>query len=201
LLNYATALAALKTPPAYTFDFALEHHGDRPEAQTHRVYREADRERDEIVSANGQRFPRPQVRIFVRRKDRYALRNVAPTIEGYVFTYARADRDGRHLNYVFNAYPRGVQEYEVTQITIDGTTFLPRKIAFRARNGSVDGTGVISYAKAEQYWMPQSANARAEVNGKLQTERILWARYRFYQTLPPSTFAQPARIPGPAPAG
>jgi hypothetical protein len=188
--KYAGALASVKMPPAYTFEYAFEHHGDRPQERTHRVYRTAIQERDEILSVNGERFARPQVRIFERRRDRYEVRMLAPSTASYAFTYAGPVRSGKHLDYVFETYAHGSPAYEVTRMTIDGVSFLPRTIVFKTRAGSVAGSGEVTYAKADRYWMPQTATARAEVNGKLQTERIAWARYRFYPSLPPSTFAK-----------
>jgi hypothetical protein len=49
--------------------------------------------------------------------------------------------------------------------------------------------------------MPQSATARALVNGDLQTERIDWSRYQFYQDLPLGTFVEPRAPQTPQPAG
>ena len=197
--NYATALAAVKAPPAYTFEYSFEHHGDRPQARHDLVYRQGDRERDEIMSVNGQRLLSPQIRVFNGRRDRYAIVRIAPSPDAYAFTYAGVQKNGRHLDYVFDATPRIPSDYTVTQVTIDGETFLPRKVTFRTHSGTIVGTGAITYAKAERYWMPQSASARAEVGGKLQTERILWGHYRFYASLPRSTFAQPRPLPSAGP--
>jgi len=188
--EYAAAMAIAVVPAAYTFEYEYEHHGDRPQQRRDRVYREASRERDEILSVNGERFARPQVRIFARRRDRYALKELAPATDAYAFTYVGTKKEGRHVNYVFNTFARRSGAYEVTQLTVDGTTFLPRRIAFRTHSGGVEGMGEITFAKADRYWMPETATARADVQGKLQTERITWARYRFYPYLPPSTFAQ-----------
>lgn len=193
--NYTVALAAVKLPSAYTFEYVYEHHGDSPQVRRHRVYRQGDRERDEIISVNGQKLAIPQIRVFDRRRDRYAVVSIAPSPEAYAFTYAGLQRNGRHFDYVFDAAPRAAAKYTVTQITIDGDTFLPRKVTFRSRSGTIGGTGAVTYAKFDRYWMPQSASARADVNGKLQTERILWGRYQFYESLPRSTFAQPRPLP------
>ena len=92
---------------------------------------------------------------------------------------------------MFDTVPRVPGPYVVTQVTIDGSSFLPSKVSFRTRgSGAADGTGQIAYAKAERFWMPVSATVRAQVNGKLETERISFSRYRFFTSLPPETFAK-----------
>ncbi|MGH7716549.1 MAG: hypothetical protein ACREML_11205, partial [Vulcanimicrobiaceae bacterium] len=100
-------------------------------------------------------------------------------------------KQGRNLVYIFNAFARGTPRYEVTRIIVDGKSFLPVELEYRAKTGGVVGTGSVTFAKTEKYWMPQSATARAQVKGDLQTERIDWSRYQFYEDLPPSTFAEP----------
>lgn len=197
--NYAAALAGVRIPAAYTFEYSFEHHGERPQARHDRVYRQGERERDEIMSVNGQRLLSPQIRVFSGRRDRYAIARIAPNPDAYAFTYAGVQKNGRHLDYIFDAVARVPSNYTVTQVTIDGETFLPRKVTFRTQSGTTVGTGAVTYGKAEHYWMPLSASARAEVGGKLQTERILWGHYRFYASLPRSTFAQPRPLPSAGP--
>ncbi|MBV8600348.1 MAG: hypothetical protein JO359_02165 [Candidatus Eremiobacteraeota bacterium] len=160
------------------------------------MYREASNERDEILSLNGEKFLRPQVRIFTRRRDRYAVATIAPSPDAYAFSYVGTVKAGRHVDYVFRTAPHVPGTYAVTQVTIDGAAFLPRRVAFRTESGGVVGTGTIVYAKADRYWMPLSANARADVRGKLQTERISWGRYQFFPSLPSSTFALPRPAAG-----
>jgi hypothetical protein len=43
--------------------------------------------------------------------------------------------------------------------------------------------------------MAVTADAQARVNGKPAREHIAWSDYRFPQSLPPSTFAQPEPLP------
>ncbi len=190
LARYAAALPAVRAPTAYSFEYAYERHGSRPQARTDRVYRQADRERDEILSINGERFTSPQVRVFVGRQERYRVERIAPSPDAYGFTYVGPRRNGNHLDYVFDTTPHTPGPYVVTQVTIDGGTFLPSQVAFRTKAGNVEGTGLIGYAKADKYWMPVSATARAQVGGKLETERIAFTRYRFFARLPPETFAK-----------
>ena len=199
LANYATALTNVNVPTAYTFEYVFERQGDRPQEQRHRVYREASKERDEILSLNGEKFAQPEVRIFTRQRDRYTIGAIAPNPDAYAFTFVRSEKNGHHLDYVFEATPRSGGAYIVTQATIDGETFLPRRVVFRTQSGAATGTGEITYAKVDRYWMPQTATARAVLNGKLQTERIAWARYGFYPSLPPSTWGQVRAAPSPPP--
>lgn len=200
LLNYARALDAVKAPPAYTFQYAFAHHGARPVASEHQIFREGPRERDEILEFNGEKLTHPEVRIFAQHRDPYAVTALAPRTDAYAFTYGGAMKQGRNVVYVFNVFARGTPNYEVTRMLVDGTTFLPVEIEFRAKAGAVVGTGKVAYAKADRYWMPQSASARAQINGTLETENIAWSHYQFYPSLPTSTFAEP-RASAVQPAG
>jgi hypothetical protein len=193
LAKYAHALATVKSPPAYTFAYTVSHQGAAPLEAEHQVFRQAGRERDEIVAYNGERLSHPEVRIFSRRRDPYAVMLLAPRIDEYTFTYVEAARHGKSVNYVFKTTAHGTPSYEVTRITLDGASFLPLEIVFRARQGATIGTGRISYAKTDRFWMPTFASARAQVDGLLETERIDFTHYQFYPSLPPSTFAAPSR--------
>ncbi|MGH7327325.1 MAG: hypothetical protein ACREJX_03135 [Polyangiaceae bacterium] len=194
LAKYTKALEAVKLPPAYTCGYTVSHQGAAPVETEHQLFREAGRERDEIIAYNGEKLSHPEVRIFARRRDPYAVTFLAPRLSEYTFTYVEAVRHGRTVNYVFKtAAAHGTPNYEVTRVTVDGASFLPLEIVFRAKRGTTIGTGRISYEKADRFWMPTFASARAQVNGLLETERIDWTRYQFYPSLPPSTFAAPSR--------
>ncbi len=200
LANYAQALDALKSPPAYIFEYTFAHHGSHPQEVEHRIFRQGGHERDEIVGFNGEKLPRPEIRVFLRHHDPYDVVALAPRPELYVFTYEGEGRQGRNLVYVFNVFARGTPKYEVTRMVVDGKSFLPLQVDYQATVGGIVGTGTVTFAKTDKYWMPQSATARANVNGDLQTERIDWSKYQFYPGLPPSTFAEP-RAPLVTPAG
>ncbi len=191
IARYQHALETVKSPPAYICGYYLVDRGTHPTESMHRIYREDGRERDELISFNGQMLGHPEVRIFARRVDPYAVKLLAPRPDAYAFTYVGAAHRGRSIVYVFKAFATGTPRYEVTQMTIDGSTFLPLSIAFRTHTKAADGSGVVTYQKVDRYWMPQTASARAEVNGNLETERISWSGYQFYPSLPGSTFAAP----------
>jgi len=191
LAKYAQALDALKSPAAYIFEYTFAHHGSHPQEIEHRVFRQGAHERDELIGVNGEKLSHPEIHVFLQHHDPYNVAALAPRPEAYVFTYAGEGKRGHNLVYVFNAFARGTPRYEVTRLVLDGKSFLPLQLDYRATVGDVVGTGTVIFARTDGYWMPQSATARAEVNGDLQTERIDWARYQFYSDLPPSTFAEP----------
>jgi hypothetical protein len=194
LTRYLHALNSVKTPPAYTCDYTITDRGARPQESTHHMFRERGRERDEIVGFNGESLGHPEVRIFARRGDPYAVTALAPRPQGYTFTYVGVAHNGKLVNYVFDAYAQHPAAYEVTRVTVDGTTFLPVSIAFRTHTKTAEGSGEVTYRKVDRYWMPQTATARAEVNGALETEEIVWSAYQFYPNLPPATFAAPTAV-------
>ena len=195
LTRYVQAIAGAGAPLAYTCEYNLVDRGTHPEESTHRIFRQGGHERDEIIGFNGESLSHPEVRIFKRRVDPYAVDELAPKPEAYAFTYVGEAHHGRSTEYVFNAFAKGTPRYEVTQLAIDGASFLPLRIAFRTHLGSVEGSGEVTYRKTERYWMPQTASARAEVNGNLETERIVWYGYQFFDNLPDSTFAAPSGVP------
>lgn len=195
LNNYLDALAHVKSPPAYTCDYNIIDRGTRPQESTHHIFREKGRERDEITVFNGESLAHPEVRIFARRVEPYAVNLLAPKPAEYAFTYVGVVHNGKSVAYVFDTFARKNPAYEVTRITVDGATFLPAKIEFRT-HGKAEASGEVTYRKVERFWMPQSASARAQVEGNLETEQIVWSTYQFYPSLPPSTFAAPtAAIP------
>ncbi len=83
----------------------------------------------------------------------------------------------------------------VEQLTIDGTTFLPRQIRFHSEGENARGKGAVEYAAFGKYWLPVVAAVNATVNGKPARERIAWSDYRFPPSLPSSTFIPPQPLP------
>ncbi|MGH7684566.1 MAG: hypothetical protein ACREMT_09495, partial [Vulcanimicrobiaceae bacterium] len=128
IARYQHALAIAKAPPAYICEYAVTDRGTHPTESAHRIFREGGRERDELVSYNGQALGHPEVRVFARRVDPYAVGMLSPRPETYAFTFVGAAHHGKAIEYVFNAFARGTPPYEVTQLTIDGSTFLPVSI-------------------------------------------------------------------------
>jgi hypothetical protein len=194
IARYQHALAATKSPPAYICEYDVTDRGTHPNESQHRIFREGGRERDELISYNGQALGHPEVRVFARRVDPYGIGKLAPAPESYAFTYVGVAHRGKSIQYVFNAFARGTPPYEVTQMTVDGNTFLPLSISFRTHSKAGEGSGEITYQKVDRYWMPQTASARAMVNGNLETERIVWSNFQFYPNLPLSTFAVPTAV-------
>ncbi|HEY1728428.1 MAG TPA: hypothetical protein VGG22_08665 [Candidatus Baltobacteraceae bacterium] len=201
LANYTQALDALKPPAAYIFEYTFAHHGSHPQETEHRIFRQGTHERDEIVAFNSEKLPHPMIRVFAGHHDPYDVAALAPRTDVNAFTFEGEGKQGRNLVYVFNVYARGTPKYEVTRMVIDGKSFLPLQLDYRTTTGNVVGTGTVTFARTDRYWMPQSVTARADVRGDLQTERIDWSRYQFYPNLPPSTFVMPRAPQVTPPAG
>ncbi|MBV8152373.1 MAG: hypothetical protein JO101_01550 [Candidatus Eremiobacteraeota bacterium] len=194
LTRYEIALQTLKEPPAYSVDYSFEHRGQRPQDRHDRIYRQGASERVEIISVNGEKLTRPQVQIYRDRPDRYAIARLAPAPAAYAFTYVGPLRAGRKFDYVFDTTPSAPGPFAITQVTIDGASFLPKSVKFATTATAVavvEGKGEVVYAKVNRFWVPVSASARAKVGTAVESERISWSAYRFFSSLPSSTFAQP----------
>jgi hypothetical protein len=193
LARYESALAAQHPPAAITFEYAIEQAGARTLDQTHRVFRSGEDQRDEILTSDGKRLDPPSVRIFRGHRNRYAVESLAPRPALYTFHLIGTVRNGRHDDYVFETSPRVPAAFTVVRIVIDGSSFLPSTIAFvtAAHNGS----GTISYVRAANFWVPSVASAHARYENLGATERIVFSRYRFPSSLPPSTFKPPHPLP------
>jgi hypothetical protein len=202
LARYAAALAALKHPPALSFEFSIEQLGLRNIEQTHRVYRSGSQERDETLSIDGYALKNPAVRIFGNRRYRYDIAAVAPKPETYDFSFSSARRVGNHYAYSFDTKPRSAASFAVTGVTIDGASFLPSVVRFHAGGGPARASGRLHYIGSGRYWVVSDATADAQLpDGKLAHERIVWSKYRFPESLPPATFRAPVVAEPSAPAG
>ncbi len=126
LAKYAAALQAVEAPKFVRFEYSVEQVGQRNIVQTHRVYRSGTRERDEILSVDGQSLPNPSVRIVSHRVDRYGIAAVAPQVKDYVFTFAGARRTAGHVEYSFSTAPRAAEApaFGVTGVVIDDRPLL-----------------------------------------------------------------------------
>jgi hypothetical protein len=193
LARYAAALAAVTPPHAISFEYVLEQTGARDLLQEHRVIRRGTDQRDEILAVDGRKLDPPAVRITHDRRDRYDVVTLAPKPDAYDFHYVGTVRDGRHEDYVFETAARETTPFRITAVTIDGISFLPSSIAFETDAHA--GSGTIAFGRAEQFWVPTVATARATYAKLAAQERITFTDYRFPTALPPGTFARPHAIP------
>ena len=187
--RYLAAIANVEQPRTVVFSYSVSQAGFYNLEQTHRIFRSLGRQRDETLSVDGD--PVKMIRI-VSRSDRYAVEKLAPRAGAYAFLFLGTHRNGKHLDYVYSAAPLGAtQAFNVTEITVDGLTYLPSVIRFTSTVGTVKATGAVSYAKFSKYWMPVLATVSATVRKLPTRERIVWSTYAFPAALPPSTFYQP----------
>lgn len=194
LVRYDETLSAMRPPPAISFEYTLDQVGERDLEQSHRIYRSGANERDETLSVDGERLAPPAVRIFRGRRDRYAIQTLAPRTDLYDFRYVGPHVVGRRVTYVFRTTLKAPSAFAVTQITIDGSRFLPLDVAFVTRQGNVRGNGSIAYAASGRYWVPVSATATAVDGGHTSREHIAFAAYAFPPGLPSSTFDEPRPV-------
>ncbi len=196
--NYELALAQMNEPRVFAVEYTMQQTGTRALDQTHRIFRSGKDERDETIAVNGSRPKYPVVRIFRGRPYRYTVAALAPKPSAYDFVYAGPHRDGKHVDYVFNVFPKRPQPLEFTQVVIDGVTFLPQSVSFATAKHA--GLGNVTFAKAEKYWVARTAAAQADLAGGVARERIAFSKWRFPASLPRSTFAVPRPLPTPPPA-
>ena len=196
LERYELELASLKVPKAMIFTYTVSQAGALSIEQRHRIYRSGENVRDETLFVDGETLTQKIVTIS-KRPDRYQIGRLAPRSTGYTMLFLRAQRDGSHVDYVYEARPLLATPagFTVTRVTIDGISFLPKQIAFRSTDGTIVGTGDLQYGKSGGFWVPLVASIAADVKGKPTRERITWSDYRFPQSLPRSTFLSPKPIP------
>jgi hypothetical protein len=197
LVRYASALAVHRTPALESFEYAVEQTGTRELQQVHRVFRSGSSQRDELLSVDGKKLDPPTTHIFLGRPNRYTLEALAPRPSEYAFRYIGSARDGHHVDEIFAVTPDQPGSFDVTQVTIDGVTFLPDEIRFAT--SSHDGRGSVTFASIETHWVVTGADARAVDAKIVADERITFGRYRFPDALPPSTFLTPRPLPSFAP--
>lgn len=197
LSNYAAALDESHQPLAVVFSYTVSQAGPHSLEQSHTIYRAGARQRDETTAVDGDPVRPPAIRIFARA-DRYAVTRIAPRTGTYTFTFKGTHREGKHLVYVFATSSQRTSAFTVTSVAIDGLTYLPSAVSYRASFSGGHASGVIAYGKFAKYWLPVSATASAKINGHAATERITWSGYRFPPSLPASTFEQPKALPSPS---
>lgn len=192
LARYARALATLERPHAIAFDYAVEQLGLRNMEQTHRVYRSGLDERDETRNVDGYELKRPSVRILANRTYRYDIAATAPKPASYRFAYAGAYPHGNAYTYVFRTASFATTPFDVTEVEIDGTHFLPSLVRFKIAGDAARGSGELAYAPNGRYWVVVNAQVSAHLaNGTTAHEHIAWSDYSFPTSLPPSTFEAP----------
>jgi hypothetical protein len=192
LANYAVALAKQERPKAVSFVYQVEQLGPRNMAQTHRVYRAGRNERDETLIVDGVVLERPAIRILADRIDRYAVAAVAPRLGAYTFTFESLERGPNGYTFIFRTEPHGAARFAVSEVAIDGRSFLPVSVRFTLSGNGAHGTGELLYGRAEGYWLVREARVSAHLaDGSIAREDIAWSNYQFPPALPPSTFLAP----------
>jgi hypothetical protein len=195
LQRYALAIESVTMPKAVIYSYTVSQVGPSNIEQHHRIYRSGEEVRDETLSVDGIPLSGKMVR-FSRHPDRYRVAQFAPRTDAYELLFLGTAKDGRHLDYVYEATPLSRPSGAwIDRLTIDGVKFLPRTVHFHSSGLDVAGTGEIEFAPFGKYWMPVAATAEAHVKGKPARERIAWSDYRFPASLPASTFAAPEPLP------
>jgi hypothetical protein len=191
LQRYAAAVAAATPPKVVIFSYTVSQAGPSNIEQRHRIYRDGMDVRDETLSIDGNALHRKVVR-FSHREDPYAVARFAPHTDAYELLFLGTAKDGRHLDYIYEATPLNHSAGAfIDRVTIDGVNFLPRNVHFHSSGPEAEGSGEIEFGLFGKYWLPTTAVAEARVKGKQARERIAWSDYRFPGSLPPSTFQPP----------
>jgi hypothetical protein len=195
LQRYALAIANVTAPKVVIYSYTISQVGPSNFEQHHRIYRSGTAVRDETLTVDGLALSRKIVR-FSHRVDRYSVERFAPHTDAYELLFLGTVKDGHHLDYVYEATPLSRPEgAAIDRVTIDGIKFLPRTVHYHSSGVDVTGSGDIEFASFGKYWMPVLAGAQARIKGKPARERIVWTDYRFPESLPPSTFTAPVRLP------
>jgi len=196
LRRYETALTALQTPRFLAFTFAVDQVGAHDLSQTHRVFRDGRRERDETLVTDGFTLRNPDVRIFTSA-NRYAVASIAPRARAYAFKLVATRHDGDHDTYLFDTAAHAPAAFAVTSVAIDGLRFLPVELGFHIDAGSLRGKGRLTYGLVDRYWLVRLAEVATNEAGLAARERIVWSQYQFPERLPASTFNAREALPAP----
>ena len=198
IARYTAALAAFHSPRVLTFEYTLDQSGAKSAVQYHRVFRVGNDERDELLALDGKKLSPPTVRVFHGRRNRYTVEALAPTTVAYTFRYVGARKSARHQDFVFATVPKGAATaFRVSQLVVDGVTYLPGSIAFATTAHA--GHGSIAFGGSRKNWVVTAAEAHAMYANLPSSERLSFTRYRFPVTLPSSTFAVPRPLPSVVP--
>jgi hypothetical protein len=197
LARYGAVLGAVKRPQQLVFAYTVEQLGLQDLEQSHRVYRSGHSERDETLVVDGYTLQYPSIRIFRNRSDRYDIAAVAPRLGAYAFRYAVGQRPVGD-SYLFKTARLSPGAFAVTQVEIDGRTFLPSVVRFTIVGNGARGSGELIYAGSQTFWLVRRATVSTHLtSGKTARERITWSNYQFPTSLPPSTFAPPRPVTTP----
>ena len=201
LAHYAAGLAAVKRPKVLVYQYTVEQLGLRNLEQAHRVYRSGGSERDETLVVDGYTLLYPSIRIFHNRSDRYDIGNVAPRPKQYSFVYSGLRAKPGGDAYVFKTSRTAAGAFAVSEIEIDGRTFLPSLVRFKIAGNGARGSGELRFAPSQAFWLVREAKISARLTkgtkGRNAHERIAWSNYQFPSSLPASTFSAPRAVPTP----
>jgi hypothetical protein len=210
LARYKAGLATVARPKSLVYQYTVEQLGLQNLEQAHRVYRSGGNERDETLMVDGYTLQYPSIRIFRNRSDRYDIVAVAPRPARYSFAYSRVLAYAGGDSYVFRTVPLGTGAFAVSEIEIDGRTFLPSVVRFKIAGNGARGSGELRFGPSQTYWLVRQASVNAHLTrGASAHERITWSNYQFPSSLPASTFTTPqivatpliAPTPTPTPVG
>lgn len=195
LQRYAVAIQEVTAPKNVVFTYSVSQAGPSNIEQRHQIYRSGTNVRDELLAVDGLSLARKRV-TFARRENRYSVDRLAPKTDAAQVLFLESVRAGNRYDYTYEVTPleRRSGVY-VDRMTIDGTTFLPRRLHFHTASDESRGTGEVVYAPFGRFWMPVLASIDATIGTHPARERITWADYRFPETLPPSTFQAPKPLP------
>lgn len=197
LQRYASHLLRTEAPKTLIFSYSVSQVGPQSIEQVHRIYRSGDLVRDETLQIDGLPL-RVKITRISHYRNRYTIEHLAPRMTEYAFLFLRSVRIGNTYSYLYKAVPLGATgPFVVLGMTIDGRTYLPSVIRFRASSAAMHGTGAVSFAKAGRYWVPTLAQVQASIDGKPARERISFSAYQFPRRLPRSTFQAPKPLPTP----
>jgi hypothetical protein len=195
LQRYAIAIQGVTVPKNVVFTYSVSQAGPSNIEQRHQIYRSGPNVRDELLAVDGLALSRKRV-TFARRENRYSVDRLAPRTDAAQVLFLESTRTGHRYDYTYAVTPLERQSgVYVDRMTIDGTTFLPRRLHFHTASGEARGTGEVVYAPFGKFWLPVLASIDATVGTHPARERITWADYRFPETLPPSTFQAPKPLP------
>jgi hypothetical protein len=188
LSRYRTNLNGYRTPTTLSFTYTIDEVGQHQLSQTHLLYRDGAMVRDEII-AIGSSSIKPRVHIYRSKAHHYAVEAVAPRLSNYHFRYVGQREEAGRVFYHFATSPVGPKtSFTVSDIEIDGQSFLPAVIDFRARSGTVTGDGNLHYNEFDGAWLIEEASANGRTTHGGLREHLVFRDYHVLTSLPLATF-------------